>query len=88
VSGTAGPPIELATGKSGSGAISVDDNFVYWAEPFDIMRVAKTGGETTTVLADFDGGVPVGIAVDETDVYWGTQGGAYRPEGLIMRVSK
>jgi hypothetical protein len=80
--GTSGAATALAAGRQGALAIATDGIDVYWTEggtfpievPYDrpggVFKCAVNGcgGNPTTVASDQ--GVPMGIAVDATSVYW------------------
>lgn len=61
---------------------TIDETHVYWAERSAILKVPKTGGEPVT-LAETEG-MPISVAVDETDVYWTR----YQPGDRLQRVPK
>ena len=63
------------------GATALDAEHVYFTsngtyETNNVMSVSKQGG-VTTLIASHEG-MPVGIAVDESTVYWANQGGTIR----------
>jgi sugar lactone lactonase YvrE len=49
--------------------LTLDENFVYWTNEQQILRVSKTGGDVL-VLATGEGGMRGGVAVDNSYVYW------------------
>ena len=75
-----GAPVNLATDDSPEHAgeghrIAVDSTSVYWVGMENVMRVDKTGG-APVVIAPV-AGIPGGIAVDDTTIYW-SAGGLWR----------
>ena len=86
---TAGGPVEtLASGDFiVSGYVATDDAFVYWTSesPGNVMRVAKTGGAVTTLLAEQPR--PTFLAIDDKFVYFATYA-KEAPGGTIARVPK
>ncbi len=86
---TAGGPVEtLASGDFiVSGHVTTDEAFVYWTSEWSgkVMRVAKTGGTVTTLLADQPR--PTFLALDDKFVYFATFA-KEAPGGTIARVAK
>jgi hypothetical protein len=65
-----------------SGAIAVDDTYVYWVDRLQIgtiMRLRKPGGTPEIVARD---AWPIAVAVDSNAVYWSDEA------GNIMRLAK
>jgi hypothetical protein len=88
-----GSPTALATNQTNPTPLGMvaDANNVYWvgahtsngAEVFGVvMKVAKAGGEPTTLAPGHF--VPVGVAVDATNVYWATRA-AEGHGGAVMK---
>jgi len=50
--------------------IAVDGKNVYWTQPGGVMKVPVGGGAVTTLAAIDLLQSPLGIAVDDTSVYW------------------
>jgi len=71
-------PIALATGQGDLRQVLVDGEFVYWAGPDSIRRVAKTGG-TPETIATFNG-TGFRMAAVAGYLYWVT-----RDTGLVAR---
>jgi hypothetical protein len=70
-----------------SGHLTTDEGFVYWTNewPGTVMRVAKTGGKSTTLL---DGQTrPMYVALDDKFVYFTTYA-KEAPGGQVARVAK
>ena len=97
-SGCAGSPAVLASHRSGPHGIAVDGARVYWTETGDnvkngvavpnagaVYACAVTGcGDSPTVLAAGQEG-PMGIAVDDSRVYWTTFN---QTGGQVLSVAK
>lgn len=85
----AGGPVQtLASGDFiVSGHVATDEGFVYFTSesPGTVMRVAKTGGSITTLLAQQPR--PTFLALDDKFVYFATYA-KEAPGGTIARVSK
>lgn len=76
-SGCNDQPLTLAMGK-GVIAIATDGKFVYFTNQLTIERVPVDGGEVQTLATS--SAQPVNIRVDDTSVYWTTN-------GAIMKVA-
>ncbi len=85
----AGHMTTLVASLRGPIYLAIDDAYVYWtsAAPGEIMKVAKTGGDSVTVAFGQQLNGP--LAVDDAYVYWTSPGERSKfPEGLVMRVKK
>jgi hypothetical protein len=84
ISKTSGAKKDLASSKR-SGAIVVDDNYVYWstfADHGSVMKVAKTGNDAAVTLVQ-DIQLPIGLAQDDKNIYVATE-----VSGELVRISK
>jgi hypothetical protein len=59
----------LAKSLSEPAALALDESHVYWAEGWDIVRLAKAGGEPQTLNTDHHSFAKA-LAVDDTHVYY------------------
>jgi hypothetical protein len=86
----AGSPIQL-TGDVTPFAVTVDDQFVYWAtlsDPGAVRKIPIGGGATITLATGQH--TPQGLVVDDKYIYWtntGTQAASYL-DGQIMKALK
>ena len=66
-----GSPVTLATASGGGTPhfMTIDANNVYWTDGSAVWQVSKSGG-TPVMVADGQGGLTSGVAVDSTYVYW------------------
>jgi len=78
--GGAGPPITLASHRSPTGDVAIDETSVYWTEGSTIMKVAKTGGAPIEVASNQDN--PADLSSDGGALYWTNWGGAL---GSVMK---
>ena len=86
-----GTTATLASGQRYPGTLAVDSTGAYWttggpcsgatACPANVMTV-PLGGGTPVALASVTGSLPVSIALDAVNVYWGTG------DGRLMKVAK
>jgi hypothetical protein len=87
VSSTAAGPSR--SGRGSTGAIAVDETYVYWTDSTDtVSKVPIAGGEPTPIATGQKS--PFGIAADAKYVYWtnvGTAENDYR-DGEVMKVAK
>lgn len=74
----------LATGQSGAESPVLDELFVYWADPGQVMKTAKTGATPPVALVDLGGpGNFEFVALDADHVYATDRG-----TGVALRVKK
>jgi hypothetical protein len=66
--------------------VAVDAQNVYWTDgdARKVQMAPKNGGGPVTTLVADEEGPPVAIAVDDVNVYWGSDGG----HGGIRKASK
>lgn len=85
-----GQPIVLAPAPYGSNLVD-DDASLYWfsapGEYGSILRTDKSDGGTVVVVADA-GSWPVGLAVDDTRVYWTTGAADGGLGGSVQAIGK
>ncbi len=62
----------LVPGVFGSAEIAVDATNIYWSgfSNGQILRAAKDGSGSVTVLVTESGTQPIGVTIDDTSVYW------------------
>jgi hypothetical protein len=81
--------VTLATGQASPIAMTLDSNYVYWADMTsgEVMK-APVGGGSITLLASGQNG-PKSIAVDAQNVYWADldQSNIWTGNGALVRVS-
>jgi hypothetical protein len=87
----------LATNQHSPGAIAVDSTYVYWTDidaaegvlpgTGRVMRVSKCGGPPIT-LASAGMDEAVGIALDETSIYWTVDSLSNAMSGSVVRLAK
>lgn len=70
-----------------TGAVAVDESYLYWAQWMrngNVLRVALAGGDVQTLAAHQ--ARPLGVAVDDTSVYWTTY--TQSDDGQVLRLLK
>lgn len=72
--------------RGNSGAIAVDDAWVYFTTDLAVHRIAKRGGKAEVLVADPSR--PDAIVVDRDSVYWVSRGTANDPEARIRAFDK
>ena len=66
--------------------LAVDDQFIYWSDGGNIMRVPKSGGESEKIVPNAP--KPDEIAMDEENFYWVIWGGEGSPPSPLMVAPK
>ena len=80
-------PVDIATGLGKPMSIAITKGEIYWIEHFSSrkgrLQRANLNGTQIEELKAFPGGVPIGIAVDDSDnkIYW------TRSTGIIQRAN-
>lgn len=69
-----------------SSSLAVDENFLYWSDGGNILRVAKTGGDSETIVKGAPN--PDEMLVDDENIYWLIWSGEGSPPQPLMFAAK